>query len=826
MLFDLRVVNLQGIRDSSCSASNSSQCNRPDQDGLIASCPNIRAPNAHSRPSQKVLFHTTRSNRSGFNKLKGFNRNKLNQCKRFLQNCRKIAFQHFTVFFAKATTFFQHNSVGSMSNLTGDSTNINDNGIDRLVAAFKGDLPQKSTGKHDITDGKDEKDGKAASGVKDEKTTALTARKEVEKAMISEYVDRKAGMTHDLFKLENLGPFSSWSQPATGGFDGSFALFVPLNPVIRRLASVAEFKERSDYELGKLPVICGLGPNGTGFVMAGGAPAQLLSCQGWGSASATAIDWAKSDIDLFCVGTSFDTDDKVKIQLDMLAVRLYRFWSEHPKANKTATGIMRVFRNDRCVSFKCLSVPNQPVVQVILRRYATVSEVLHGFDLGSAAVAYDGQELYFSSKGKLAYERGLNIVDLKLRRNTFETRLQKYAERGWAIGMLELDVTKSGITNKAIGTPNVNQYKLTLPYLTIDGASLGNNRFSISSIQCHQRTNPNNNANEESAHHPSTDSANADNSKENSKDASKENPKENPKDNVVGGDKKYTTIPEVKKAVHAYIEHLESVRNYPRQNPQKSENIMVELIYQLEVKAATDRKNRWIGRMEKLKQKQIAENLPLSQLHSLYFQEIDQEQNEEHQRMEETRKAWIKAAVLHRDGGEQKSQNPMAEKKNDDQTGVQSSEYEGIESSEYGSVFYDDLQRLVLENVKASRSGRLAGLCGYSDDCKSNVHSIKVNLSCLGMAIRCLCNLRRLNVDRISSIFGPKFTSELLALVFKTQNKEIDYQALAKKLEAEIEPRANLPFRVTNVKEQFIGGQFNAIPTTPADWYGTFFLTQ
>lgn len=72
-------------------------------------------------------------------------------------------------------------------------------------------------------------------------------------------------------------------------------------------------------------------------------------------------------------------------------------------------------------------------MQIILRRYLTSSEVVHGFDLGSCSTLYDGSNVFFTSLGKLAYEYGVNVLDLSRRRATYEHRICKYFTRGFGL---------------------------------------------------------------------------------------------------------------------------------------------------------------------------------------------------------------------------------------------------------------------------------------------------------------------------------------------------------------------------------------------------------
>lgn len=68
-------------------------------------------------------------------------------------------------------------------------------------------------------------------------------------------------------------------------------------------------------------------------------------------------------------------------------------------------------------------------------------------------------------------------------------------------------------------------------------------------------------------------------------------------------------------------------------------------IAQLEANAAVDRKNRWMERMAKLKQRQIDENLSAKQIQILYEREMYDEQVEEQQNLE-MRKSWARTRKL------------------------------------------------------------------------------------------------------------------------------------------------------------------------------------
>jgi hypothetical protein len=242
--------------------------------------------------------------------------------------------------------------------------------------------------------------------------------------MAADNAARHVGVRGDLFALEDLRPL----VPAAVGADGSIPL-VALNcaPLLTRVSSSAEYREAAAHAVWAwLPDFEGR------LVAAGGSVSRLLCRQQLGT----------SDIDLFPVGIS---QGEVRGEIRKLGA--------HLAARCAADDILHVYRTRYCVSYvvagtgevdkKQEGVPDnakyvRATIQVILRIYSTISEVLHGFDLGSCAVADDGQRLYFTSASRLAFERGLNVLDLSRRRASYEPRAVKYLNRGFAFALPEL----------------------------------------------------------------------------------------------------------------------------------------------------------------------------------------------------------------------------------------------------------------------------------------------------------------------------------------------------------------------------------------------------
>ena len=116
---------------------------------------------------------------------------------------------------------------------------------------------------------------------------------------------------------------------------------------------------------------------------------------------------------------------------------------------------VRLVHNRNCVT---VQFPEGGVtVQFILRGYGHLSEVLHGFDLGSCAVGFTMQsgkpQVYVTELGRFALEYGLNIVDTTRRSTTYEVRLQKYWRRGFGIVLPGLHVEGTSASARGSGMP-------------------------------------------------------------------------------------------------------------------------------------------------------------------------------------------------------------------------------------------------------------------------------------------------------------------------------------------------------------------------------------
>lgn len=292
-------------------------------------------------------------------------------------------------------------------------------------------------------------------------------RRLVRAALDEDAACRHPGVTKGLYGLEALAPFARLghgvpvirSSRSSGG--APFSRAATDEEFRRRLRRIAPYLANFDFQA-------------HGLRFAGGAASALLM------RDPEADDLASRsfhDFDLFLVGHTSDQAAKDAI---------YAFAEHMAKAFDRKT--LEVYRTQNCISFYGGTVFEQRelrggdagdlpdphmgafapsddgpsehhtnLVQIILRRYSTDGEVIHGFDMGSSAVLWDGRRVVVTGLGALAAERGVNVLNLVARRGSYERRLAKYFGRGFDLVLPDLD----GCALESVAG--------RLPYLYVDG---------------------------------------------------------------------------------------------------------------------------------------------------------------------------------------------------------------------------------------------------------------------------------------------------------------------------------------------------------------------
>ncbi|KAG9040728.1 hypothetical protein FS837_000243, partial [Tulasnella sp. UAMH 9824] len=125
-----------------------------------------------------------------------------------------------------------------------------------------------------------------------------------------------------------------------------------------------------------------------------------------------------SDVDLFLYGLTSEQAEEKCIEI-YNAVRDSVPWE------------VCAVRTKNAVSIHC-QYPYRPV-QIVLRIYQSPAEILAGFDVDCACVAFDGTRVLAAPRAIVALMTQCNRVAMDRRSPSYEVRLAKYAERGFEI---------------------------------------------------------------------------------------------------------------------------------------------------------------------------------------------------------------------------------------------------------------------------------------------------------------------------------------------------------------------------------------------------------
>ena len=82
--------------------------------------------------------------------------------------------------------------------------------------------------------------------------------------------------------------------------------------------------------------------------------------------------------------------------------------------------------------------PNRHV-QVVLRLYKSLSEILTGFDVDCSCAVYDGSQVWLAPRAIASFVTQTNTIDLTRRSPSYENRLAKYSHRGFEVHWPLLD---------------------------------------------------------------------------------------------------------------------------------------------------------------------------------------------------------------------------------------------------------------------------------------------------------------------------------------------------------------------------------------------------
>ena len=99
-------------------------------------------------------------------------------------------------------------------------------------------------------------------------------------------------------------------------------------------------------------------------------------------------------------------------------------------------GKVLVVKTGSALTFVAGGYP-QRFIQVVLKLFPSPTDVLTSFDVDVCGFAYDGTAVRCTHRALRAATTRCNLVDLDRRSKTYESRLLKYAKRGYSIGFSE-----------------------------------------------------------------------------------------------------------------------------------------------------------------------------------------------------------------------------------------------------------------------------------------------------------------------------------------------------------------------------------------------------
>ncbi|KAK6535854.1 hypothetical protein TWF281_000104 [Arthrobotrys megalospora] len=126
-----------------------------------------------------------------------------------------------------------------------------------------------------------------------------------------------------------------------------------------------------------------------------------------------------SDIDLFIYGIQDEQAAIERMTAIEATIRSNLLWKATSVRTKNTITIISKYPNRH--------------VQIVLRLYSSISEILTGFDVSCACVAYDGQQVYANPRAIVSWMLQCNDIDLTRRSPSYEFRLAKYRKRGFEV---------------------------------------------------------------------------------------------------------------------------------------------------------------------------------------------------------------------------------------------------------------------------------------------------------------------------------------------------------------------------------------------------------
>ena len=93
----------------------------------------------------------------------------------------------------------------------------------------------------------------------------------------------------------------------------------------------------------------------------------------------------------------------------------------------------RVYMNNNVINIYVFDTKKLLQIQIILRLYSTLAQIMVGFDVDCCCVCWNGKSIQITQRGLYALKYRVNLANLNRRSPSYENRLIKYSTRGFNV---------------------------------------------------------------------------------------------------------------------------------------------------------------------------------------------------------------------------------------------------------------------------------------------------------------------------------------------------------------------------------------------------------
>ncbi len=93
----------------------------------------------------------------------------------------------------------------------------------------------------------------------------------------------------------------------------------------------------------------------------------------------------------------------------------------------------RVYMNNHVINIYVFDTKKLLQIQIILRLYESLAQILVGFDVDCCCVCWDGKNIMATQRGIMALKHRVNLANISRRSPSYENRLIKYSSRGFDV---------------------------------------------------------------------------------------------------------------------------------------------------------------------------------------------------------------------------------------------------------------------------------------------------------------------------------------------------------------------------------------------------------